>query len=137
MNSASIIPAFLNFANLPRVSARCRLMPLAAVVGTLHASPQCAKINTAVFSVRSAAQPSVSGVAAKMDGAQTDRQTGPRQAIRARKFCLPDMPARDDSDLPPEKVFPFPIFHTAKKVFYELDLSRQLRYHTAVCRGGG
>ena len=120
-----------------RVSACCRPVPLAAVVGTLHASPQCAKINTAVFSVRSAAQPSVSGVAAKMDGSQTDRQTGPRQEIRARKFCLPDMPARDDSDLPREKAFPFPIFHTAKKVFYELDLSRQLRYHTAVCRGGG
>ena len=106
MNSASIIPAFLNFANLPRVSARCRPVPLPAAVPclclpppcvfaafapclcppsprasacrrphafacrvrTLHASPQCAKINTAVFSVRSASQPSVSGAGAAAGG---------------------------------------------------------------------
>ena len=99
----------------PRAFARCRLVPLAAVVRTLHASPQCAKINTAVFSVRSAAQPSVSGADAAAGWFANGPSDRPSAGNPRTQVLLAGHARAGRFGLAPRKGLSFPYFSHRKE----------------------
>ena len=113
-----------------RVSARCRPAPLPAAalclccrrpaplpvaVRTLHASPQCAKINTAVFSVRSAAQPSVSGAGAAAGWFANGPSDRPAAGNPRTQVLLAGHARAGRFGLAPRKGLSFPYFSHRKE----------------------